>query len=89
MQKILKKMGFPDIESAATPTQTMPKAVICVDRRVQRLAECMDALGALKKTKDELKKTKDEKSKVSETLGKFPGCRSCADLISTGMQTCK
>ena len=82
MQKILKKMGFPDIESAATPTQTMPKAVICVDRRVQRLAECMDALGTLKKTKD-------EKSKVSETLGKFPGCRSFADLISTGMQTCK
>lgn len=81
MQKNLKKMGFPDTESAASPTIMLPKAIACVQRRLQRLDEVMDAL-------DALKKKKEEGSRARITLDKFLGCRHCTDHASIGMQMC-
>ena len=81
VQKNLKKMGFPDTESAASPMVMVPKAIQCVQRRLQRLDECMDAL-------DALKKKKEEKSRAAVTLEKFLGCRNCRHLARTGMLMC-
>ena len=69
-KKILKKLGMPDIEAAAKPTDCLSKALGSVVRRLKRLAEI----------KTEVIEAPNASTEISQ---KFFGCIGCVlGLIS-------
>ena len=61
--KVLKRLGFPALESAATPASTLPKMQTCMVRRMEKLEECSSQL------KNYVKKQKDkDPEKPTQTM---------------------
>ena len=44
--KIIKKLGFPSLETASTPASILPKAQACLTRRLGTMDGCEDELRA-------------------------------------------
>ncbi|CAE7624401.1 unnamed protein product, partial [Symbiodinium microadriaticum] len=59
--KVLKKMGFPSLETPANPGTSLPKILSCLDRRLAIISETQTDL-------DNHKKTLKEKGKLTTTL---------------------
>ena len=61
MQKTLKKLGFPQVESAATAASSLPKIGLCLTRRMDKLDECSEQM-------DKLVQKYQEEGKASKTV---------------------
>ncbi|CAE7921070.1 unnamed protein product, partial [Symbiodinium necroappetens] len=59
--KVLKKMGFPNMETPANPGTSLPKILTCLDRRLAIISETQTEL-------ENHKKTLKEKGKLTTTL---------------------
>ena len=68
-RKVLKKMGYPSVEQAASHVTTLPKVLPCIVRRLGKLGECVSDLKSYLDSK--WKKKEDEEDLACRTTDKI------------------
>ena len=72
--KILRKLGFPQTETAVTHASLLPRALGCLTRRLGKLEELVTEIKDLRKSKEKKEKNADQDDLANKTLDKNLGC---------------
>ena len=71
--KVLKKLGFPPLETVNGHGASLPKVLACLTRRLTKLDETMTELQQLQKSKVKTKPNGEEENLSSKTITKIQG----------------